>query len=392
MKKLLYNLRSMDISWYFIGLLLAFGFFIKLIVSSYPSGDYQLFLKPWMQDIVSNGRILSLGVSIGNYTPPYVYLLTLLSYFSSSDLSDPFLFGIKLISILFDLFLAFSVYLNAKLLFKKQSHLLASMVGLIVFFLPTVIFNSAYWGQIDASYTAFGLIGLYFLQREKPLQAMLWFAVALTFKLQAIFLMPVFIIYFWFHYRQKLYYFLWIPVVYVLFALPTVLFGRDWMEVLTIYSQQITTYQSLTLNMPNMWMWFGDHYDELYMIGILFFTGIMGIGFLSLNIFKIKPSSRYILLIALLSIMTANFFLPAMHERYLYSADVISVLVAIQFTSLFYVPIVLQVISTLAYMPFLFNFSVIPLRDISFLFLGLLILLYRFGVKKLISENVNRLS
>jgi Gpi18-like mannosyltransferase len=353
------------------------------MVSSYVSADYQLFLKPWMSEIVANGRILSLSIPIGNYTPPYVYLLTILSYFPSGHETDPYLLGIKLISILFDLLLAYSVYLNATLIFKNNSKLFASIVSLLVFLLPTVFLNSAFWGQIDASYTAFGLISLYYLQKRQLLYGMTWLSIALSFKLQAIFFIPVFIIYVWFYHRKKWFYFFLIPLIYMLLVTPTFFFGRDFIDVMTIYMNQVTTYRALTLNMPNMWMWFANNYDSLYLVGIVIFVVIMGLFFLSLKVFKIKPPHDLVLLIGLFSILTANYFLPSMHERYLYSADIISVLVAIQFTSLLFLPLSLQFISSLAYAPFLFQISVIPLRYVSLVFLLVLLLVYHFTFVKL---------
>jgi Gpi18-like mannosyltransferase len=349
-------------------LLFAFGLYLKFSVTDFYSGDYVNFLKPWMNEIAAQGGIASLGKKIGDYTPPYVYLLTFLSYFPSSNATDPYLFGIKLISILFDGLLAFTVFLNVKALIKNSRFELATIASLIVFFLPTVVFNSAYWGQIDAAYTSFLLLTLYFIQKDQPFKAMVWYAVAFSFKLQSIFLVPVLIIYLWFNHPRKIYYFLMILVVYYGLAIPSFIAGRSFMDITQIYILQTDQYRYLTLNMPNMWQWVNNRYDDLSLFAFSLFAAVMGITFLWLIVRKFKVTSTNVYLLSLWSVMVANFFLPAMHERYLYAADILSVIVAFQFGKLFVVPIVIQFVSIVAYTPFLFGSRLIDHKDVSIVF------------------------
>jgi hypothetical protein len=76
---------------------------IRLSLVEWVSGDYSNFLKPWLQQIIDQGGWASLGRAIGDYTPPYIYLLTFISYFPQANSSEPYLLGIKIISIGFDL-------------------------------------------------------------------------------------------------------------------------------------------------------------------------------------------------------------------------------------------------------------------------------------------------
>jgi Gpi18-like mannosyltransferase len=371
--------------------MIAFSLWMRIHVIEFKSLDYLNFLKPWMDAIIDNGQVLSLGTSIGNYSPSYVYILTLLSYFPSNNPTDPFLAGIKYVSIGFDFLLAFSVYLNATLLIKKQTKQLAFVAALIVFYLPSVLMNSSFWGQIDASYTAFALISLYYLQKDKPLHSAIWIAVSFAFKLQAIFFVPVFVMYFWFHYKNKIYYALLIPIIYIVIALPTMLLGRPWIDVMSIYVQQIDTYKYLTMNMPNLWSWFSNLYETLSPVGFFLFSAVMGFTFLIFIIKKMIPQPKHILILALWSVMVANFFLPSMHERYLYAADILSLLVAIQFSYLFYLPILLQIISTLAYAPYLFQASVIPMKDLAVIHAVTLMFVSFYGAKILLTDSKDSL-
>jgi Gpi18-like mannosyltransferase len=353
--------------------LLWFGLALKWANIGWKSGDYVNFLKPWLQQIVDNGGFASLSMRIGDYTPPYVYLLTIISYFPTPESSDPYLAGIKLISIGFDVLLAFAVFLNAKRYLKTAHPFWPILIALIVFFLPTVILNGAVWGQVDASYTAFILISLYYLQEEKPLSAAIWFGVAFSFKLQAIFFLPVFIIYFWFKYRKKIAYVFAVPLVYYFLALPAIIMGRSIADITNIYFYQSDLYKALTLNMPNLYQWFPNgRYEELSGFAFGLFAVLMTLMFLVLVMEKIQLKSDHVLLLALWSVLMANFFLPAMHERYLYAGDVIVVLVAWQYRDKLYLVLLVQLISLFAYTPFLFGIEPIKHRDVALVFLATL--------------------
>ena len=58
-------------------------------------------------------------------------------------------------------------------------------------FAPTILLNSAFWGQSESTFTAFLLLCIYFLMAEPSNLACLAFGVTFAFKLQAIFLAPL---------------------------------------------------------------------------------------------------------------------------------------------------------------------------------------------------------
>ena len=67
------------------------------------SGDYLQFLHPWYETLKENGGLLAIGMDIGDYMPPYFYILALLTYLPISDL-----FAIKMVSSAVDIVLAIS--------------------------------------------------------------------------------------------------------------------------------------------------------------------------------------------------------------------------------------------------------------------------------------------
>ena len=363
------------LEWVILLFMVGLAISIRFSLVDWVSGDYSSFLKPWLQQIVDQGGWASLGNAIGDYTPPYIYLLTLISYFPQANSSEPYLLGIKIISIGFDLVLMVGVYLNAKLWLAKIHPLFPASIAIITLFLPTVIINGSLWGQIDASYTGLSLIAIYYLQRQKPLAASIWYGIAFSFKLQAIFFLPVFIIYFWFHYRHKIYYVLIIPIMYYVLALPAILAGRSLVEITEIYFQQTQTYQLLTLNMPNLYQWFpNQRYEDLNQMAIGLFIVLMAIQFLMMLLTKVTLTMKPLMLLAYWSLLMANFFLPAMHERYLFAADVLILVIVFQFKSKFYLVLATQAISLLAYSPFIFSMEPIRHEDVALGFALTLIL------------------
>jgi Gpi18-like mannosyltransferase len=369
------KIKPFLLEWLILIFMVGLAISIRLSLANWVSGDYLNFLKPWIQEIVEQGGWASLRFQIGDYSPPYIYLLTLLSYFPQTNSPEPYLLGMKLFSIGFDVVLMIGVYLNAKRWLAKNHPLFPVAIAIMMLFLPTVIINGSLWGQIDASYTGFSLIAIYFLQKDKPLTASIWYGVAFSFKLQAVFFLPVFIIYFWFHYRHKIYYVFIIPGIYYLLALPAILAGRSVVEITEIYFLQAQTYQLLTLNMPNLYQWFpNQRYEDLSELALGLFMVLMAIQFLMMLLTNVKLTTKPLLLLAYWSLLMANFFLPAMHERYLFAADVLILIIVFQFKTKFYLVFATQAISLLAYAPYIFGMEPIRHEDVAIGFAILLVL------------------
>jgi hypothetical protein len=62
-----------------------------------------------------------------------------------------------------------------------------------------------------------------------------------------------------------------------------------------------------------------------------------------------------IVLTALASVALTTFVLPQMHQRYFYPQDLIALVVAFYRPKLWFLPLLSQIISTIAYGPYLFN-------------------------------------
>ena len=156
------------------------------------------------------------------------------------------------------------------------------------------------------------------------------------------------------------------PLIFLLSALPSVLIGRPWKEALWIYAEQAKNYPSLSLNAPTLYQWLPkDSFSAVSGAGVLFAAAII----ISLIFFvyktKVAINKDQIIKISFLFLVSIPFFLPRMHERYFFPADVFSIVYAFYYPKYFFLPIAMQIISFLSYGPFLFgtspNFEILSL-------------------------------
>lgn len=346
--------RNNIYNYFGVALLFVLGILARTNLS-YVSVDMHNYGIPWFDYILSRGILAAMGDNFSNYTPPYTYLVALMTLTSSFL---PKVTAIKLISILADFANAFLVY---KILHLKYPSGMTPLWAVGTFLcLPTVFINSAIWGQADAIFTIFILVSLYFFLKEKPLWGMLAFSVSFAFKAQAIFLVPFLAVLF-FKKQIKVWHFFLVPAVYLTLCLPVILLGRGWVDVLTIYLNQSETYHLLSANAPNFYLFISnEYYQPVLWIGLVTTMIVTGIWVSLTTKSKIKLNRENLILIAQVSVAGLPFLLPKMHDRYFYLADVISILLAFYLPELLFIPISYQAISILVYSIFLFNQKFMP--------------------------------
>lgn len=176
---------------------LALGIRIVLAPKFGFYGDLQYFQR-WVQLLHFTG-IRHFYASVGNttyvYPPGYLYVLDVLSHFSS----NPSYLLVKFPTILGDLALAWTCGLLAHRLapqeLQQRIPVRAAVVAAVLFN-PAVIALSVVWGQVDAVPAFFVMASLLFLLTGRPtfrreLAAMLLFSVAFAMKPQSSFIFPV---------------------------------------------------------------------------------------------------------------------------------------------------------------------------------------------------------
>lgn len=325
------------------------AFSLRFFLLRYTNIDTDGYVR-WYDFISQRGQFYALGENFAIYTPPYLYLLSL------STLTVAFLpkiVAIKLIPITFDLINSFIVYKIVRLKYPGRNvPLLAASIFLIA---PTVLINSALWGQIDSLYTCFLLIAIYYILIDKPLPAMISYGISAAVKAQAAFLAP-FLILLAFKKRIPWWSFGLLPIVYLAVMLPAILAGRSVFDVFTIYLNQANEFQIPSFNAPN-WYIFAPQSSYNYVLSVGLAVSIL---ILSAWIWvcvrrKFLLRSDILLYLSLMSVILVPFLLPKMHDRYFYPADVFSIVTAFFLPNLWFVAVAYQIISSLAYSIFLFD-------------------------------------
>ncbi|KRL03543.1 glycosyltransferase 87 family protein [Liquorilactobacillus capillatus] len=289
------------------------------------STDARVFLLPWFDVIDHHGGLASLGEQVGDYNIPYQTIIALMTYLPFKPL-----YMYKIVSVFFDFVLAIASGLCAMELKQKRSLKLFTFVYATVLMLPTVIWNSAYWGQCDSIFVAFTVLAVLFLHRDKPIVSFIFLGLAFSFKLQTIFIVPFFIYIYLVKKNYSVFHFLLVPAVMYLMCVPSFIFGRNFMAPFEIYTSQTDTYHNLQMNFMNLWSIVGGkQYDILKDFASLLTIFILGAGLVwFLGKKNLLHSDKFFLEILVWTIWTSVMFLPSMHDRYAYMLDIFLVILA----------------------------------------------------------------
>ncbi|MFE0020432.1 hypothetical protein [Amycolatopsis sp. NPDC059021] len=356
---------------------------LRISLFRYQTTDYLYYYRQWYEFVVEHGRFAALRYEFSDQNAPYRYVMVLVTLLPGSPLT-----GIKAVSVCFELLIAFFAYRITALRFGLRSWV-SGVAALIVFLLPTVVLNGSMWAQGDAIYASFALGGVYFLLRRMPYWACVFFGLALAFKLQAIFILPLLLIMVLLG-RVPWRAVLAIPAVYLLLDVPALLLGADPGKLLTIYVRQTDIWPKLTMNAPSIWQFFrgNEGMDSMRAPAVLFAGLLVLVLCLLVLLSRAEPTDTRILLLGTVSVMLVPFVLPSMHERYFYLADLLTVLLAFHLPRrLWFVPVVVQFVSLLSYLPFLFRAGdggePVDFRILAALELAMLVVLARETVRQL---------
>ena len=338
-------------------LLTALAFALRGMAFDYETLDYQNFLHPWCEFFRANGGFKALATPVGNYNIPYLYFLALFSYLPIRDL-----YLIKLLSVFFDVLLAWS---GARLLGRvtgSRARRLACYFT--VLYLPTVFLNGALWGQCDGVYVALALLAIDLALEDKPVLSMLCITLSFGFKLQAVFVMPIYAVFLiqgkisWKH-------LLVFPAAYVLLVLPAVLLGRPFLDTVTLYFNQTGSIGSgLNYNSPSVYaiFWRIRETEPAATVGIvcafLYVVNVIAVAWVN----RARLTDRAVLAMALLLAVGIPFMLPHMHDRYFYAADILSVVLAYAIPALWLAAPLTEFASFLGYHAYLKMRYLLPMR------------------------------
>lgn len=313
---------------------------VRVPMLPHQTYDYRDFLAPWVQFFRDNGGFAALRQPLGDYNVPYLYFLAAFSY-----LPIPDLYLIKLLSMAFDLLLAFTAARLARRVTSKQYAY--PLVFSLLLLLPTVTLNGAYWGQCDSLYAALTLLALTDALEEHPARSVVWLGLAFSFKLQTVFLIPLWCV-FWYSKRLKFRHLCLFPLSYFTAILPALLLGRPLFSILGVYFKQAGQYHDrLTLNAPSVFALIPhgaqvdtDFFAKLGIAGA--FALVLGL-LTWLFFYRRRLTERHLLTAALILAIGVPLFLPYMHDRYFILAETLSVVWAVDPYHRAPVPVCVQV-------------------------------------------------
>lgn len=345
------------------------------------SGDWDIYFSLWMDKIKEYGGWKSLGYGFSDYPCMYMYIMVLVYY-----LPIDAMVGLKCVSIIFDYAMAMAVLLVVYELTKdKMKAIVAFTVATMI---PTVMLNSSAMSQCDSIYMTFVLLSLLFALRNNSRVSLIWFGVAFSFKLQAIFFMPVLII-LWLERRIKFLHFLWIPIVFVVSCIPACLCGRAFFsDILMIYAGQTTSHGTLTLNYPNIYSITGETQinSKVSTAGIC--VAIMCLGIIAYAIYTyVKEfNNHFVITVALLCAMLMVYLLPHMHERYGYMAEIFALIYGFCNIKKIYVFILVELCAFCVYVHSCFERNTFPMNYMSIV-LGAMIIVVIYDLIRMIKQE-----
>ena len=342
----------------FAGLaLLALSLFMRMGLFPFVSGDYIDFLSEWIAQIQKYDGLLSLSAEIGNYNAPYFYLLIAIAKFRP----DHGLFYIKAASVLFDFLAAYAV--RALVSECTENRLLRHGSFFAALMVPTIILNGACWAQCDGIYASLALLAVVCGMQKRSKLSFCFFALSLAFKLQAVFLLPmVFVLI-----GCKR---VWLKDIWVFFAaflvtlLPALLVGRSLPSLLQIYVNQTTEYnEQLVLAAATFFSWLPEAEHGLME------SQYLGLGLACMSCLTLlsycwyrrnRLDNRALAECAFLFALIIPFFLPYMHERYFYCAELLAAVYLALYPRRFPVCVTIWLCGIFSYLVFLLRQHPIP--------------------------------
>lgn len=370
-KKTQIDVTVLDVLLFFV--LTGSGLLIRYTMRNIVAGDYKMFFEPWVATLREAGggiRGLAAEFEYVDYTTPY---LTILSFISICPFLNTLLL-MKIVSVFFDFVAAFAMMAIVYHLTKNSTKAILGYGALLL--APTIMANSSMWAQCDIIFTSFVLWSLYFMLKEKPVPGMIFYGIAFAFKLQTLFLAPLYVI-LWMKGKVKLKHFLFLPLMYVIGMIPSLIAGKSFWELISVYFFQANgamDIYALSHKFPNIYQLIGTDtfLFEYADAGIWVTLGALMVFMYCFARKQYHLSNELILCMGMLLTMTVVFFLPHMHERYAILVDVMAIAYAFAVPDKFYVPILTILCSFAGYTIYLAQNNIVPMYIYTIIFMLLM--------------------
>lgn len=349
---------------------------IRYEVRDFVSGDWNYYWKHWFDGLYSQG-LGFLGTNGYDYAPPFVCMMYLVTLFPVDSM-----YGFKIMVSIIDLVAA---VIALKLTYSLTENRAKSVLMYAFFMLcPVYIVNSTLWAQCDMLPMLWVLLCMYYLVKERPNLAMFFYGVAFAFKMQPVWILPMLLI-LWVNKKIRFQHFLWIPVCYLVGILPAWIAGRPLLDCIGIYFGQTTLeLYTLGLKYPNVFYLIGtgNFLLEYHTASMILAFGIFMIVLYYIGRKRLIITPKFMLLLGGFVGILAPFFLPHMHERYSFFAEVLLVFYAFMEPKKFYIPLLQMLTSFVGYSVYLSQNWELPLTYMApvnlFVLINVGYLVYRY--------------
>lgn len=333
----------------------AFG--IRWMGIEHITADFETCLIPWSAAMKTGQGPKILLSYDGDYNMPYITVLWLLNYLPGRTIIK-----VKLFSVLFEYLGAVAAGLIVAHFAKEgKKEQWFTVACVAVLFYPSSVLNGAWWGQCDFIYVAFLLYMIFALLKKRFGAAMVLLGCAFSFKLQAVLILPVLLIFWWKKRSFSGVYFLLVPVMMEVLCIPAILGGYSIFIPFSVYTRQLGRYPYMYVFYPNFWALFREApYYIFSNVAILSIVAGLGVFAVAVIRKKTEISERQWMEFAVWSIFFMMCFLPCMHERYGMLLEVMAVIYAFLNRRTWWNAVIIGLGSFIAYLQVTFGQDIMP--------------------------------
>lgn len=347
----------------------------------YPfvSPEYQQlsgFLEAANQSEAPGGN--ELAALLGIFPPVYLFLINILSLLLSQEAA--LLLMVKLIPWVFEAICAVYLYKLVRLRYPAGHAPLYTVLGLL--FAPSVVMSGSFQGRPDILAVTALAACLYYLVTGRTGRAWLAYSLAVALQPQALFLIPLLVA---LMARRRLPWWgiMLVPAVFLASLVPLWWWMGGQVRLLALAAYPLgwmsgLLYPTLSIDawapaeIPIVFYWFG----LIFGAGALVVLALAAVE--SARVLRVERQVEWVLLLAVISLLAGLYLFPGTQAGGFLPVDVLSIPLAFFVPGLFYLPFVMAFLSTHARLAELFNIEIIPLLYLSFVPLGLILILVRY--------------
>jgi Gpi18-like mannosyltransferase len=317
--------------------LLGTGLFLRIAAAPWIPGytfDLNLF-KSWAVSAADNlSGFYVTGSS--DYPPLYIYMLYAVGKLAAAPALSPyFTLLIKLPSMMADVATAYLLYLVAR---KSVSTTISMMIAVFYTFNPAIFINSTFWGQVDSFFTLIIAAAILLLAQNKHGRSTALLTAAVLMKPQGIIYLPVLMFELLRVNRLKIWFISAASAIatVLVVAIPFAL-RQEPLWLYKLYSGTVNEYPYASVNAFNFFGLLRANYKQDAATLFLFSYHTWGMALIVITtlfswwMYRRGRSSLYASAAALLQIAGVFTFSSSMHERYLFPAVALTLIVYIHF-------------------------------------------------------------